>query len=89
MIVRLKENNDPPERTRAVRRFQFYDSPIKRTRQGVCLLVRRVFQFYDSPIKSRARETDTRRRRGFNSMIVRLKVKHSPPSTAAANVSIL
>ena len=55
MIVRLKDH-DSPERTRAVRRFQFYDSPIKSLDGTGIQPRRRWFQFYDSPIKSRVEQ---------------------------------
>ena len=57
-----------------IRRFQFYDSPIKRTMRTIKVIDPQKFQFYDSPIKSMCRLP--RRaviRCSFNSMIVRLK----------------
>ena len=57
----------------SVKMFQFYDSPIKRSR-GVCRNRRRnAFQFYDSPIKSIEPKQPCASSSRFNSMIVRLK----------------
>ena len=59
-------------------KFQFYDSPIKSARKVRCPSSAHAFQFYDSPIKrTKQRDEKLKAKRGFNSMIVRLKVSFS------------
>ncbi len=39
--------------------FQFYDSPIKRPKDGDPITISIPFQFYDSPIKRRSKRQKT------------------------------
>ena len=63
MIVRLKvATYNIDKHTDA---FQFYDSPIKRTKPAKKYTCPSWFQFYDSPIKRELMKTDNRIRLSF------------------------
>ena len=75
MIVRLKGRYTArPACSKG--RFQFYDSPIKRSTTLIACVIALMFQFYDSPIKRCFFYILTALAHyRFNSMIVRLKVR--------------